>query len=519
MIEEYLTKVRERCHYNKLNPHVIPAFKSLSDKELSNIQSEYKDTLDIIKLFMNTFLEKSKGIPILVAVTDEKGNIIEYLGDPSLEDTVVNQVGLKKGVQFSEEQAGVNSVLAALELGVPVQVIGEEHFYYFLHQTACYSAPLLHNDQVVGTISMMTFLQVANPLIMASLETVVDSIQRELKLLEKNRYLNEMNHMVLEQSNTGYIVVEQNREIVRINPKAKDILGVSNQNELCTIDELLVLNRVHDLYIKGKPIKDFKIIFQNDQDTRTCLVDFFPFREGTLIQLHDISEYTKTESYIQNAEKLAIVGQLAAGVAHEIKNPLTTLKGFIQMCQENSDSDENLYTQIMLKEIERINQITNEFLVLSKPTVQKKDWHDVRELISEIGILLSSFTILKNVEIQYDFHHVKPIYSDGNQLKQVFINIVKNSVEAVEKNGKLKVSVRSERDNRLRVRFHDNGNGFPAQILNRLGQPFLTTKIDGNGLGLMVCKRIIEEIHNGKLLISNDSKKGAIVDIILPLHS
>lgn len=519
MLEEYITKMRERCHTNRLDPHVIPTFNSLSDDELSEIQNEYKDTLDIIRLFMNTFLEKSKGIPILVAVTDEKGNIIEYLGDPSMEDTVVNQVGLKKGVQFSEAQAGVNSVLAALELGIPVQLLGEEHFYYFLHQTACYSVPLFNKNKVVGTISMMTFVQVANPLIMASLETVVDSIQRELNLLEKNRYLDEMNHMVLEQSNTGYIVVEKNREIVRINPKAKDILGVSNQYEPCSINELLVLNRVHDLYIQGKPIKDYKIILQNDYETRTCLIDFFPFREGTLVQLHDISEYTKTESYIQNAEKLAIVGQLAAGVAHEIKNPLTTLKGFIQMCQENSDSDGNLYTQIMLNEIERINQITNEFLVLSKPIVQKKDWHDVRELISEIGVLLSSFTILKNVEIQYDFHDVKPIYSDGNQLKQVFINIVKNSVEAVEKNGKLIISVRTEKDNQLRVRFQDNGDGFPDQILNRLGQPFLTTKKEGNGLGLMVCKRIVEEIHNGLLQITNDSKKGAIVDIILPLHS
>ncbi|MGD6990886.1 ATP-binding protein [Sutcliffiella horikoshii] len=519
MLEEYIKKMRERCHINKLDPQVIPTFKSLSDEELSKIQSEYKDTLDIIRLFMNTFLEKSKGIPILVAVTDEKGNIIEYLGDPSLEDTVVNQVGLKKGVQFSEKQAGVNSVLAALDLGIPVQVIGEEHFFYFLHQTACYSVPLFNKNQVVGTISMMTFVQVANPLIMASLETVVDSIQRELNLLERNRYLDEMNHMVLEQSNTGYIVVEENRVIVRINPKARDILGLPQDYESFAIDELKLLSRVHDFYVRGEVIQDYKIIFQNKHETRTCLVDFFPFQEGTLIQLHDITEYTKTESYIQNAEKLAIVGQLAAGVAHEIKNPLTTLKGFVQMCQEDSDSDGNLYTQIMLKEIERINQITNEFLVLSKPTVQKKDWHDVRELISEIGVLLSSFTILKNVEIQYDFHDVKPIYSDGNQLKQVFINIVKNSVEAVEKNGKLKVNVRAEKDNHLLVRFSDNGNGFPAQILQRLGQPFLTTKKEGNGLGLMVCKRIVEEIHHGQLHITNDSKKGAIVDIILPLHS
>ncbi|WP_404347666.1 hypothetical protein LG311_18405 [Sutcliffiella horikoshii] len=516
MLEEYITKMRERCHTNKLDPHVIPTFNSLSDDELSQIQSEYRDTLDIIRLFMNTFLEKSKGIPILVAVTDEKGNIIEYLGDPSLEDTVVNQVGLKKGVQFSEAQAGVNSVLAALDLGIPVQMIGEEHFYYFLHQTACYSVPLYHKNQVVGTISMMTFVQVANPLIMASLETVVDSIQRELNLLEKNRYLDEMNHMVLEQSNTGYIVVEENREIVRINPKARDILGLPQDYESFAIDELMLLSRVHDLYVRGEVIQDYKIIFQNKHETRTCLVDFFPFQRGTLIQLHDITEYTKTESYIQNAEKLAIVGQMAAGVAHEIKNPLTTLKGFIQLSKEGGPS--NAFPEIMLKEIERIDQITNEFLVLSRPTVQRKDWHDVRDLIREIEVLLSSFAIIKNVEILYDFQDVKPIYSDGNQMKQVFINLVKNSVESVEQNGKLTISVRPHGDNHLLVSFNDDGNGFPDQILHRMGQPFLTTKKDGNGLGLMICKRVVEEIHNGKLCIQNNNNGGAVVDIILPCN-
>ncbi|MCM3618872.1 ATP-binding protein [Sutcliffiella horikoshii] len=514
MLEEYMKKMRERCYINKLDPHVIPTFDSLSDEELSGIQNEYKDTLDIIRLFMNTFLEKCKGIPILVSVTDRKGNIIEYLGDPSMEDTVVNQVGLKKGVQFTEVQAGVNSPLAALELGIPVQVIGEEHFYHFLHQTACYSAPLFHKNQVVGTISMMTFVEVANPLIMASLETVVDSIQRELDLLEKNRYLDQMNHMVLEQSNTGYIVVEKSREIIRINPKARDILGLKQKDEPFTINELKLLSNVLDQYGKGEVIQDYKIIFQNKHETRTCLVDFFPFQEGTLIQLHDITEYMKTESYIQNAEKLAIVGQMAAGVAHEIKNPLTTLKGFVQLFKEGGTS--NAFPEIMLKEIERIDQITNEFLVLSRPTVQKKDWHDVRDLISEIEVLLTSFAIIKNVDIQYDFHDVMPVYCDGNQMKQVFINLVKNSVESVGQNGKLIISVRSRGNDQLLISFSDDGNGFPDQILQRMGQPFLTTKKDGNGLGLMICKRVVEEIHNGEICIRNNSLGGAAVDVLLP---
>ncbi|MGD6834534.1 ATP-binding protein [Sutcliffiella halmapala] len=515
MLDNYIAKVRERCLEYKLDPNVIPAFTRMSNEELARIQGEYKERLHIIRLFMDKFLGKSKGIPLLVAVTDDKGNIIEYMGDESLEDTVVNQIGLQKGVQFTEEKAGVNSILAALELQMPVQVIGEDHYYHFLHLTACYSVPLFLQKKVIGTISMMTFLHIANPMIMASLETVVDSIERELDLREQNRYLDEMNQMILEQSKTGYIVLDESGNIVKVNPKAKTILDKIPHQNYSSIRDMEQLGEVHERYEKnGEEIQDYKIILQNETENRTCLVNFFPFQEGTLIQLHDITEYKKTESYIQNAEKLSIIGHLAAGVAHEIKNPLTTLKGFIQLVQENRYSD--TYPAIMLKEIERIDQITNEFLVLSRPTVQAKDWYDVRELVKEIGVLLSSFAISKNIEITHKFKEIKPIYCDGNQLKQVFINLVKNSVEAVRHNGKLDISVESLNPESVLIRFMDDGDGFPEHILQRVGQPFLTTKEDGNGLGIMVCKRIVETIHNGKMSIRNNESGGAVVDIILP---
>ncbi|WP_230501217.1 ATP-binding protein [Sutcliffiella rhizosphaerae] len=461
---------------------------------------------------MNKFLENCQGIPLLVGITDDKANIIEYLGDPSIEDTVVNQLGLSKGVCFAEEQAGINSIAAAINLAMPVQIIGEGHFHDFLKETACYSAPLFHQNKVIGTISLMTFIHVANPLIMASLVTVVDSIQREMDLLEKNRYLDELNHMMLEQSTTGYIVIDSNGTIVKINPKAESFLGVLQCQTCTSIKEISQLSQVYTSYIEGKSVQDFKIVFQNETDTLTCLVDFFPFQEGTIIQLHDITEYIKTEAYIQNAEKLTIVGQLAAGVAHEIKNPLTTLKGFIQLRAGESGT----FPEIMLNEINRIDQITNEFLVLSRPTIQEKDWHNLCDLISEIGVLLSSFAITKNVEIIYDFQETMPIYCDGNQLKQVFINLVKNSVEAMGQNGKLIISVKSMEDDQLLIRFKDDGIGFSNQIRKRLGQPFLTTKKSGNGLGLMVCKRIVETIHNGEIQIGNAKNGGAVVDIILP---
>ena len=127
MSDEYIAKVKERCLANGLDPNAIPTFTSVSTDELIAIHRKYHSVLSIIRIFMEKFLSKSKGIPLFVTVTDNKGTFIEYLGDKSLEETIVHQVGLQKGIQFTEAIAGVNSITAALELKKSIQLIGNEH--------------------------------------------------------------------------------------------------------------------------------------------------------------------------------------------------------------------------------------------------------------------------------------------------------------------------------------------------------------------------------------------------------
>ncbi|MCL7748438.1 ATP-binding protein [Halalkalibacter alkaliphilus] len=513
MLDKYITEVKKRCLESGLDPNEIPLFTRVTDFELNSIHEEYKDTLSVIRLFINKFLSKTKGTPLFVTVTDDKGTFIEYMGDESLEQTVVHQVGLKKGVQFTESKAGVSSILAAIELERPIQVLGTDHYHNFLHTAACYSVPLYVNDKLVGTISIMTFLDYAHPMILATLETVVDSIKSELDLREQNRYLDKMNQMMLEQSTTGYIVLNKEGKIVNVNPKAQAILP-EVQLRCKFIQDIEAFNNLYKQFQDGQNIRSYEIRIHNSKNS-VCLVDYFPFLEGSLIQLHDISEYKKTEAYIQDAEKLSILGQLAAGIAHEIKNPLTTLKGFIQLIQEKS-YDES-FTPIMIKEIERINDITNEFLDLSRPTVLTKEIYDIQKIFQELEVFLSSLALPKNIEFLQTYKGATSIYCDGNQLKQVFINIFKNCVEAVEHNGKIHLTVEPYDSDNILIRLEDNGDGFPEHILNKMGQPFVTTKKHGHGLGIMVCKRIIETVHLGQLKMYNKNS-GAVIDIILP-HS
>ncbi|WP_123039267.1 ATP-binding protein [Cohnella candidum] len=235
---------------------------------------------------------------------------------------------------------------------------------------------------------------------------------------------------------------------------------------------------------------------------------------GTLI---DITERKMSEQYLIRSEKLSVVGQLAAGVAHEIRNPLTALKGFTQLLHQNSDENRKYY-EIMLTELERINYIVGEFMVLSKPhNRQQFKEHDIHRILTSIIPILESQAILHNVILRVETSQDLPkVKCDENQIKQVLINLMKNAIEAMPGGGT--VTVRYETDapkRQLTLYIEDEGVGMPAELLERLGEPFLTTKEKGTGLGLMVCYKIIQA-HEGTLSVSSQPGQGTSVKLVLP---
>ncbi|WP_276355566.1 ATP-binding protein [Cohnella caldifontis] len=235
---------------------------------------------------------------------------------------------------------------------------------------------------------------------------------------------------------------------------------------------------------------------------------------GTLV---DITERRMSEQYLIRSEKLSVVGQLAAGVAHEIRNPLTALKGFTQLLHQNSD-DNRKYYEIMLAELERINYIVGEFMMLSKPhNRQQLKEHDLHRILMSIIPILESQAILHNVMIRIEPPRQLPMVKcDENQIKQVLINLMKNAIEAMPGGGT--VTVRFENDapkRELTVQIDDQGVGMPPEILERLGEPFLTTKEKGTGLGLMVCYKIIQA-HEGRMSVSSQPGQGTSIQLVLP---
>lgn len=230
----------------------------------------------------------------------------------------------------------------------------------------------------------------------------------------------------------------------------------------------------------------------------------------------DITESKKTEEILRKSDKLAIVGQLAAGVAHEIRNPLTAIKGFVQLIQSSSDAKRE-YFEIMMSELDRIEFIINEFLVLAKPQAVNFQHKDLRVLLQNIIAIVDTQAIMSGVQIVMNAEPDLPLIEcEENQLKQVFINVLKNSIEAMHRGGTIRIEVKRLDDDHVRVRTIDEGSGIPPERIQKLGEPFYTTKEKGTGLGLMMSYKIISE-HQGKINITSELDKGTTVDVILPV--
>jgi PAS domain S-box-containing protein len=227
---------------------------------------------------------------------------------------------------------------------------------------------------------------------------------------------------------------------------------------------------------------------------------------------YDITEKRNSEETLRKTEKLSMIGELAAGIAHEIRNPLTTIRGFVQLL--NNNGIQPYYAETILDEIDRINFIVSELMVFAKPhQVQFRDC-SINSILLSVIKFLEPEANLKNVDIEYKFPLEDVVISgEKNQLKQVFINLIKNAIEAMPAGGKVHILV-EKTSQKITITVRDEGIGMEAEQVKRLGEPFFTTKQEGNGLGLMVSHKIIQN-HKGTIDVKSEINQGTTFTISL----
>jgi len=272
---------------------------------------------------------------------------------------------------------------------------------------------------------------------------------------------------------------------------------------------------------QGSTVRLEEIIPQPDGECKVFDVSKVPLfdsdgrRKGIVVISRDITELKRTEELLRKSDKLSVVGQLAAGVAHEIRNPLTSIRGFIQFIKEGNYKEE--YFHMILSELDRIQSVVNEFLVLAKPQAINFQPRELTSLLNQVVELLKTEAIMNDVQIEVEFERTFLIVNcEENQLKQVFINILKNAIEAMPNGGEIKIQLQQQQ-NAVSIRFIDQGDGIDEDRIQKLGEPFYTTKEKGTGLGLMISYKIVQA-HRGSMKINSQKNRGTTVEIMLPIE-
>ncbi|MGF6949502.1 PAS domain S-box-containing protein [Neobacillus sp. B4I6] len=346
---------------------------------------------------------------------------------------------------------------------------------------------------------------------------------------EKKARASEESYKKLIDSLPAPVYITSNHRFLYVNKAAMNMIGATKLEDVMgkSIFEFIIPDYKSRLLERFNQIKKEKLPV-NTIEYKAKRLDGTPFffevsslfivfggKDAVLSIGKDITvKMEETERLLQKSEKLALLGQMAAGIAHEIRNPLTSIKGFIQLLRTSTRKEE--YFDILLTELDRINDIVGEFLVLAKPTAAVYMTRDIKMLLKDVVTLINNQSLLNNVQILVEFDNDLPLIScEENQLKQVFLNLLKNAIEAMPKGGNINVYVMKKEDGKISVQIIDQGVGIPEERISTLGEPFYTTKEKGTGLGLMTCYKIIEG-HNGALNIYSKINEGTTIEIILP---
>jgi two-component system nitrogen regulation sensor histidine kinase GlnL len=251
--------------------------------------------------------------------------------------------------------------------------------------------------------------------------------------------------------------------------------------------------------------------------------------EGVVLILRDLSRVRELEDTVKQADRLSMLGTLAAGLAHEIKNPLGGIKGAAQLLAMELGSESPLkeYTVVMIREVERVNSIIEELMDLARPRPPQLGEVDLAQILGDIVLFQKEAHRGKEIEFVLSLDpSIPPLRGDENLLTRLFLNLIKNAAEAIERKGRVEVVTKVASEYHLNkpgsrpvpfivVEVRDNGRGMPEEELEKIFTPFYTTKNRGSGLGLATCQKIVNE-HGGLLKMDSTPNEGTTCIVSLP---
>ncbi len=352
----------------------------------------------------------------------------------------------------------------------------------------------------------------------SSLGKHLSEVNVELKKKETEiEYIKNINSLIVDNISSGIITTKPDGEIFSINQSAKDIVGeVSEQkniNKMFSFDKSISgsAGRMESTINVGEDKKILELIYSPLKDNEGE-------SKGNIYLIQDLTKQKKLEYAVRQQDKMAAVGQLAAGIAHEIRNPLASISGSVQLLESTSSDPENSKLfKIILKEIDRLNDLITEFLEFVRPDKVNEEPMDLNYLIDELMKMLKfNKTVRQDISIDLQLNSERSIHGDSPKLKQALLNITLNAMQAMNDVEDPKLSIKTYDENdKVVLSITDTGIGIKPETLNKIFEPFHTTKPKGTGLGLAITHKILEN-HQAEVFVESELGKGTQFTIAFP---
>ena len=346
--------------------------------------------------------------------------------------------------------------------------------------------------------------------------------------------LKNLHNMILHNMNSGLITTDFDNSIIYCNRAAENILGYSADDMIRqNLDRFFVYSDKEDFLLSETDPhnpdreKSEMIAKTNSGEEITIGFNLSFIRDdvdetvGKVLVFTDLTEVKQLEWQVRQGHKLKTMGEMAASVAHEIRNPLASIRGSIEMLAENMNctEEQDRLLKVLLKESDRLNNIIEHFLAFARESSLNIEKQNISEIISEV-VTLCNNDRSKNSNIRIAFHspaHVEYVLGDEAQLKQVFFNLIRNAVDSIRDEGNVEIAINRDPadEQSLQIAINDTGEGIVESDLQRIFEPFYTTKSKGFGIGLPLAEKIIRN-HNGTIDVESRPAGGSTFTVKLP---